>query len=97
MFCLGNLCMLIHLHLIYVTLGSLTKLRHPLSNATMQQTDRRAENDTLDEGIPEEVLLDENAQAEEHSFYMVGGFEVWHAFPPSDVQLSRAFLEDLAV
>ncbi len=31
----------------------------------------RAENDVVDSSIPEEVLLDENAEAEKHSFYMV--------------------------
>lgn len=30
----------------------------------------------MDESLPEEILLDENAEAEKHSFYMVGGFEV---------------------
>ena len=29
----------------------------------------------MDESLPEEVLLDENAEAEQHSFYMVGGAE----------------------
>lgn len=35
-----------------------------------------AETDVLDETLPEEILLDENAEASKHSFYMVGGFEV---------------------
>ncbi len=35
-----------------------------------------AEKDVMDDSLPEEVLLDENAEAEKHSFYMVGGFEV---------------------
>lgn len=35
-----------------------------------------AETDVMDDSLPEEVLLDENAEAEKHSFYMVGGFEV---------------------
>lgn len=30
----------------------------------------------MDESLPEEVLLDENSEAEQHSFYMVGGAEV---------------------
>ncbi len=30
-----------------------------------------AESDVMDSSIPEEVLLDENAEAEKHSFYMV--------------------------
>lgn len=30
----------------------------------------------MDESSPEEVLLDENAEAKGHAFYMVGGFEV---------------------
>ena len=29
------------------------------------------ESDVMDSSIPEEVLLDENAEAEKHSFYMV--------------------------
>jgi protease II len=36
----------------------------------------RAETDIMDESLPEEILLDENAEAEKHSFYMVGSFEV---------------------
>ncbi|CAL8468613.1 g8153 [Coccomyxa elongata] len=35
-----------------------------------------SETDVMDESLPEEILLDENAEAEKHSFYMVGGFEV---------------------
>lgn len=34
------------------------------------------ENDVLDESVPEEVLLDENAEATKWPFYVVGGFEV---------------------
>ncbi len=34
------------------------------------------ETDVMDESLPEEILLDENAEAEKHSFYMVGSFEV---------------------
>jgi protease II len=30
----------------------------------------------MDASLSEEVLLDENAQAQKHSFYMVRGFEV---------------------
>lgn len=30
----------------------------------------------MDASLAEEVLLDENAQAQKHSFYMVRGFEV---------------------
>jgi hypothetical protein len=30
----------------------------------------------MDASLQEEVLLDENAQAQKHSFYMVRGFEV---------------------
>lgn len=30
----------------------------------------------MDESVPEEVLLDENVEADKYSFYMVGGFEV---------------------
>ena len=30
----------------------------------------------MDQSLPEEILLDENAEAEAHSFYMVGGAEV---------------------
>ncbi|KAL4433270.1 hypothetical protein ABPG77_003318 [Micractinium sp. CCAP 211/92] len=33
------------------------------------------EADTMDESVPEEVLLDENEEAKKHQFYMVGGFE----------------------
>ena len=32
-----------------------------------------AETDEMDESLPEVVLLDENAEAAKHSFYMVGG------------------------
>lgn len=35
-----------------------------------------SETDEMDVGIEEEVLLDENAEAEKHSFYMVRGFAV---------------------
>ncbi len=35
-----------------------------------------AENDEMDASLPEEVLLDENAQAAKYSFYMIRGFEV---------------------
>ena len=37
---------------------------------------RAAEDDDMDASLQEEVLLDENAQAQKHSFYMVRGFEV---------------------
>lgn len=37
---------------------------------------RPSETDALDPSQPEEVLLDENAEARAHAFYMVGGFEV---------------------
>lgn len=37
-----------------------------------------AEDDVMDESAPEEVLLDENEEAKNHSFYSVGGFEVSH-------------------
>ena len=30
----------------------------------------------MDASLSEQVLLDENAQAQKHSFYMVRGFEV---------------------
>jgi oligopeptidase B len=30
----------------------------------------------MDEALPEEILLDENAEASKHSFYTVGAFEV---------------------
>lgn len=30
----------------------------------------------MDASLPEEILLDENAEAAAHAFYMVGGFEV---------------------
>ena len=32
-----------------------------------------AETETMDESLPEEVLLDENAESEKHSFFMTGG------------------------
>ena len=32
-----------------------------------------AETETMDEALPEEVLLDENAESEKHSFFMTGG------------------------
>lgn len=35
-----------------------------------------AESDDMDASLQEKVLLDENAQAQKHSFYMVRGFEV---------------------
>ena len=34
-----------------------------------------AEHDKLDTSQKEEILLDENKEAEKHSFYMVRGFE----------------------
>ena len=34
---------------------------------------RRAETDVMDESLPEEILLDENAEAAKHPFYMIGG------------------------
>ena len=32
-----------------------------------------AETETMDESLPEEVLLDENAESEKHTFFMTGG------------------------
>ncbi|EFN56398.1 hypothetical protein CHLNCDRAFT_144964 [Chlorella variabilis] len=34
-----------------------------------------SEQDAVDESVPEEVLLDENAEARAHKFYMVAGFQ----------------------
>lgn len=32
-----------------------------------------AETETMDESLPEEVLLDENAESEKYTFFMTGG------------------------
>ena len=43
----------------------------------------RAEADVMDESLPEQILLDENAEAAKHSFYMVGGRPLlWPWAPP---------------
>lgn len=47
-----------------------------------------AETDVMDESEAEEVLLDENAEAKKHKFYMVGGFSV------SPDQTRLAYSED---
>lgn len=47
-----------------------------------------AESDSMDESQPEEILLDENAEAARFDFYMVGGLE------PSPNHKLLAYAED---
>ena len=47
-----------------------------------------AESDTMDSSQPEEILLDENAEAARYDFYMVGGLE------PSPNHKLLAYAED---
>jgi hypothetical protein len=48
----------------------------PLPSTASSVIEASAENNDMESSLREEVLLDENAQAQKHSFYMVRGFEV---------------------